>query len=182
MSVSRDVRAYLTGDGDLVTEVTGARTLWPYTQARWRLWRATDPALVDPVNGLVLRAEPADIVRDLTAGGWHRPSDGAVHRTWVDGRGRRMFDHAALGDRQERIHVRLFVFHGHTLFAAHHEVMDDRGRHVVVSWDAAREAVGETLERTGYAGLAPTTRVTAPDLRGVAGDGRVWRWVGGSAA
>ena len=46
-----------------------------------------------------------------------------------------MFDHAALGDRQERIHVRLFVFHGHTLFAAHHEVMDALGE---MLWQAQR--------------------------------------------
>ncbi len=181
MSLSRDHRAYLTPDGDLVREGTAPPHLWPYTQARWRLWRSHRPELLDPVNGLVLRIEPVRFIADLTAQGWNRPSDGATHRTWIDGRPQRMFDHTALGDRQERVHVRVFAFHGHTLFAAHHEVMDEKGHHQVISWDAAREAVGAALERAGYASLAPTAEVVQPGIRGVPGDGRVWRWVGGPA-
>lgn len=181
MTVPRDVRAYLTPDGDLVGRGTAPPHVWPYTQARWRLRRARDPELLDPINGLVLRIDPGRLITDLGVQGWYRPSDGATHRTWVDGSPRRMFDHTALGDRQERVHVRVFAFHGHTLFAAHHEVMDERGRHRVISWDAAREAVGRALEQAGYVSLAPTGQVVTPGIRDVPGDGRVWRWVGGPA-
>ncbi len=181
MIVPRDASVVLTPDGDLVSEGDGPARLWPYTQAWWRPWRSTRPELVDPVNGMVLRAGPAAVLAALAGGGWERPPDGAVHRTWIDGRGRRMVDHIALGDRSERVHVRVWAFGPHTLFAAHHEVMDERGHHVVVSWDAARATVGEALHRAGFAGLAPTGPVTLPALRDVPGDGRVWRWVGDAA-
>lgn len=180
MTVPRAHRVHLTADGDVVGgQHDGAPSLWPFTQSRRRLRRSVRPAHLDPINGLVLRASPAQVVAALGGQGWARPADGAVHRTWLDGRPRRMDDHIALGDRAERVHVRLFAVGEHTLLAAHHEVMDDRGRHVVTSWDRARAVLGDALEAAGYAPLSPSAVVISPGLRDVAGDGRVWRWVGG---
>lgn len=182
MTISREARATLTPDGDLVVaRGDEGLALWPYTQAWWRCRRSTDPRHVDPVNGIVLRTAPDRVLQDLTAEGWHRPSDGARHCTWIADRRCRMVDHRALGERDERIHVRVFPFGDHTILAAHHEVMDDSGHHVVVSWDGARAALGESLTHAGYVGIAPSARVAVPDLRGVSGDGRVWRWVGSPA-
>ncbi len=180
MNVPRDHRAYLTADGDVVADAgADAPVLWPFTQHRRRLRRAMRPELLDPINGLVLRATPARVIEVLRGQGWERPSDGATHRTWLDGRPLRMSDHLALGTREERVHVRLFPAGEHTLLAAHHEVMNERGRHIVTSWDRARETLGASLEAGGFAPLAPSGVVTVAGMRDVAGDGRIWRWVAG---
>jgi hypothetical protein len=179
MRVPRNALIHLTPDGDLVPGVAAGHTrLWPFTQS-WRFaWRSRDPGRLDPVNLLVLQAPP-DVVRDaLTARGWRRPDDGATHRTWVDGTFRRMHDHVALGDRAERVHVRLFSLASGTLIAAHHEVANDRGAHRVTSWDRARAETAAALESAGFARLSPTGPITPPDLRGVPSDGRAWRFVG----
>jgi len=179
VTVRRDHLAHVTADGDVVAGGGEGSRLWPFTQSRRRPRRSTRPEHLDPVNGIVLRSRPEEVVAALSRQGWARPSDGAVHRTWIDGRPLRMADHTALGDRQERVHVRLFALGAHTLLAAHHEVMNDRGRHIVTSWDRARQTVGAALEAEGFAPLAPSGVVTVEGLRDVAGDGRVWRWVGG---
>lgn len=166
-----DDRGYPTADA--------SGRLWPYTQHRWRWWRSGRPELVDPINGLVVGVAPAEIHGALTARGWVRPSDGAVHRTWVDGRFVRMSDHIALGDRQERVHVRLFAYGPHTLVAAHHEVADERGHHVVTSWDRARAALVAALIAAGYRDDGAIDDATAANVRGVPGDGRIWRARGG---
>jgi hypothetical protein len=177
--VPRDTIVHLTPDGDLVPgEVPGAVRLWPFTQSRRFLWRCQTPKRLDPVNVLVLERSPAAVLQMLTRQGWERPGDGATHRIWVDGRFVRMFDHTALGDRAERVHVRLFPLADATLVAAHHEVADDRGHHHVTSWDRARQVAADALEVAGAARTTPTGVVTPPNLRGVASDGRIWRLIG----
>lgn len=115
----------------------------------------------------------------LDRAGWHRPADGATHRTWVDGHPVEMSDHRALGDRAERSHVRVFRLGTATLGAAHHEVATGRrGRHVVRSWDRAADAVVDALRAQGFHEIAPSGVVTPPDLRGAPGSGRVRRIVG----
>jgi hypothetical protein len=137
-------------------------------------WRSTQPDRLDPVNLLVLETTPQTIWDSLAGTGWNRPDDGATHRTWVDGRFRRMSDHIALGSRDERVHVRLFPLVRHTLLAAHHEIADERGHHVVTSWDRARSATAESLARAGFRHLGRSEPITPVDLRGAASDGRVW--------
>jgi len=170
---------HLTADGDLVAGPGPAETtrLWPYTQSWRTLFRRRDEALVDPVNLVLLGAPPEGVVAALADRGWERPRDGAVHRIWLNGRARRMSDHVALGTRAARVHLRIWAVAGRTLGAAHQEVLDERERHVVTSWDAARAAVAEALARAGFARLAPTGVITRPGLRGVAHDGRAWRLV-----
>ncbi len=171
---------HLTPDGDLVPIATpGIVRLWPFTQHRRLPRRSRDPARLDPINLLVLGAAPAVVIARLAERGWHRPDDGATHRTWIDGRFVTMSDHIALGDRAERVHLRVFAFAGATLIGAHHEHADPRGRHRVTSWDRARQAVADALESAGMARSAPTGIVTPPDFRGVPSDGRVWRLVAG---
>lgn len=179
MRVPRSALVHLTTDGDLVAGATRGHTrLWPFTQS-WRFpWRSRNPNWMDPVNLLVLRTPPETVCEALAGEGWARPDDGATHRTWVDGTFRRMHDHVALGERAERVHVRLFSLAGGTLMAAHHEVANDRGAHRVTSWDRARAETAAALESAGFTRLAPTGPVTPPDLRGVPSDGRVWRLVG----
>ncbi len=180
MRVPRPTLAHLTPDGDLAPgAAAGATVLWPFTQSRRFPWRCTAPGRLDPVNMLVLRADPARVFAALAACGWRRPDDGAVHRTWVDGRFRTMDDHIALGDRAERVHVRLFPIGEATLAAAHHEVSDTRGHHLVTSWDRARAETVAALESAGFAPIAPSAVVSPPDLRGAPGDGRVWRLIAG---
>lgn len=175
----RDTLAHLTPDGDLVAgTVPGASRLWPFTQSRRLLWRSRRPARLDPINLFVLRTPPEAVIATLGGQGWCRPGDGATHRTWVNGTFRLMVDHIALGDRAERTHVRAFAFADGALLAAHHEVANARGRHIVSSWDAARATTAAALEAAGYTRIAPTAMITPPDLRGVSSDGRVWRLVG----
>jgi hypothetical protein len=176
VAVSRAL-CHITGDGDLVPGrgPEGATLLWPYSQSWRTLLRRRDEALVDPVNLFVLGADPEAVMAALAARGWARPADGALHRLWLDGRPRRMSDHAALGDRAARVHLRLWGVARGTLGAAHQEVLDERNRHVVTSWDAARAAAADALGGAGFAPLAPTGVVTRPDVRGVPGDGRAWR-------
>lgn len=180
MRVPRETAAVLTADGDLVPPVgpeADAPRLWPFTQARRFPWRSRNPRWLDPINVMVLRLSPADVGELLRGQRWVRPDDGATHRTWIDGGFVRMFDHLALGSRAERVHVRLFPFADHTLIGAHHEVADDRGHHQVTSWDRARDTTLEALTGGGAVTLAPTAAVCPPNLRGVSGDGRVWRAV-----
>jgi hypothetical protein len=178
VAVTRDLW-HLTPDGDLAPGrgPAGATRLWPYTQGRRTLLRRRDEALVDPLNLIVLGAPPADVAARLVPEGWATPSDGAVHRLWIDGRPRRMRGHLALGTRAERVHVRLWDVPRGTLAAAHHERLDERDRHVVLSWDDARARLAADLETAGFARIAPTGVVTLPALRGVASDGRAWRLV-----
>lgn len=178
MQVTRASLARLTPDGDLVPGVApGGAVLWPFTQNGRFPWRCTSPARLDPINLLVLRADPARVFAALTECGWRRPADGARHRTWIDGAFRTMDDHIALGDRAERVHIRLFGLGGVTLAAAHHEVADRRGRHVVTSWDRARAETAAALEAAGFVRIAPSAVVTPRDLRGAPSDGRAWRLV-----
>ncbi|MEW6582191.1 MAG: hypothetical protein AB1416_05470 [Actinomycetota bacterium] len=176
MSVPRDV-CHLTPDGDWVPgpPPLPAPVVWPYTQHRRLAWRTRDERRADPVNLFVIGRDPAAVAADLAAAGWGRPGDGAVHRTWIDGRFARMATHTALGTRARRVHVRLWAVGGGTLAAAHDEEADRGGRHIVVSWDAARDRVREALLGAGYAALAPSAVVAAAGLRGVPGDGRIWR-------
>lgn len=178
--VAGDALMHLSDDGDVRPggDASGWG-IWPYTQNRRRLSRSLNPAKIDPINGLVLHNVPAQLHAALSRQGWARPDDGATHATWIDGSWVRMADHIALGDRSERTHVRLFPCGPHTLVAAHHEVADARGHHVVTSWDAARIDFGEAIEHEGYVPLATSPAVASVDLRGVDGDGRVWRWAGG---
>lgn len=179
MRVSRDTLLQLTPDGDLVPGAQpGAPTVWPFTQSRRFLWRSRNPRWLDPINLLVLRTAPAQVIAMLDEQAWSRPGDGATHRTRIDGAFVRMFDHSALGDRAERVHVRIFAFADSTLVAAHHEVADARGHHNVTSWDRARQVTADALEAAGASRLAPSGVVTPIDLRGVPSDGRIWRLVG----
>jgi hypothetical protein len=181
--VPRDTLLHLTPDGDLVPgDTPSTPTLWPFTQSRRFWWRSRNPKWLDPVNLLVLRTSPARVIELLAANGWARPSDGATHRTHIGGSFATMFDHIALGDRAERVHVRIFAFADSTLVAAHHEVADERGHHHVTSWDRARQVTAEALEAVGASRIAPTGIVTPIDLRDVASDGRIWRIVGPSAS
>ena len=181
MRVPRNALVHLTPDGDLVPgAVPGSSRVWPFTQS-WRfLWRSRNPSWLDPINLLVLRATPESVRDALMGVGWSRPDDGATHRTWVNGTFRRMRDHIALGERAERIHVRLFALGDGTLIAAHHEVANGRGAHRVTSWDRARGETADALEATGFARIAPTGPITPADLRGVPSDGRAWRLIGPS--
>jgi hypothetical protein len=86
-----------------------------------------------------------------------------------------MDDHVALGDRTERVHVRLFGLLRHTILAAHHEIGDGCGNHVVTTWDGARAETAQSLERSGFRRLGSSAPITPLDLRGVPSDGRVWR-------
>ncbi len=172
----RALVAHLTPEGDLHPDrEAGGTRIWPFTQAWWRPRRSSDPRLIDPVNLLILGAAPLEVWEALREQGWARPGDGAVHRTWIDGRARRMIDHIALGDRAERDHVRLFRLGGHTLAAAHHEVAGADGHHRVTSWNRARDEVIRALTRAAYVPLTPSAVIAAVDLRGAPGDGRAWR-------
>jgi hypothetical protein len=179
MRVPHSALAHLTPDGDLVRgEAPGHARIWPFTQS-WRFpWRSRNPNWLDPINVLVLRASPEAVRDALARDGWRRPDDGATHRTWVNGTFRRMHDHVALGERAERVHVRLFTLAGGTLIAAHHEISNDRGAHRVTSWDRARAETAAALESAGFMRLSPTGPITPQDLRGVPSDGRAWRLVG----
>ena len=178
MRISRDTLVHLTPDGDLAPgAVPGTVRLWPFTQSRRFPWRSRNPIWLDPINLLVLCTSPATVVRMLAEQGWQRPDDGATHRTWIDGALVTMSDHTALGDRAERVHVRLFLFADATLVAAHHEIADNGGRHRVTSWDRARQITAEALEAVGARRIAPTGDLTPRDLRGAPNDGRVWRLV-----
>ncbi len=170
--ISRHKGVAISPHGELTAVDQGG--LWPYTWGRWRL-RPNAAALLDPVNLLVVDTHPIQVHAVLISAGWTRPDDGAVHVTRFERRRVRMHDHAACGSRQERIHVRLFAVAGHTVAAAHHEVADARGHHVVTSWDRAREEVVAALTGQGYAQLAPSAALVAPDVREVPGDGRIWR-------
>lgn len=182
MHVSRDTLVHLTPDGDLVPgETPGTSSVWPFTQSRRFWWRSRNPRWLDPINLLVLRTPPGEVVALLRTQGWARPDDGATHRTRIDGTFVTMFDHTALGDRAERVHVRLFALADSTLVAAHHEVADEGGHHNVTSWDRARQVTSEALEAAGASRIAPTGVVTPVDLRGVPSDGRIWRIVGPGA-
>lgn len=179
MPIPRGTVVHLTPDWDLRPGPRpGATRLWPFTQIWWLPYRSTDPRRLDPINALVLGAPPAMVHAALASTGWERPADGGTHRTWVNGSFRHMVDHIALGTRAERVHVRLFKLWQGTLVAAHHEVADDDGRHVVTSWDHAREVVCEALAGVGFEQLAPTGPVVPRDVRGIPGDGRVWRLLG----
>lgn len=158
-------------------EATGAIGLWPFTQSRRFLWRSQNPTWLDPINLIVLRTSPSIVVGMLARQGWQRPDDGATHRTWMDSTFVTMSDHTALGDRVERVHVRLFALADATAIAAHHEIAGDRGHHRVTSWDRARHTTADALESAGLARLAPTGVITPRDLRGVPSDGRAWRLV-----
>ena len=182
MRVARDTLVHLTADGDLVPGVApGAVRLWPFTQSRRFLWRSRNPRWLDPINLLVLRTSPAAVVQMLSGQGWQRPDDGATHRTWIDGTFVTMSDHIALGDRAQRVHIRLFAFDDATLVAAHHEVADDGGHHHVTSWERARATAAAALEAAGASRIGPTGSLTPVDLRGVPNDGRVWRLVAGES-
>lgn len=170
--INRRSGVAISPHGD-VTAV-GSGGLWPYTWGRWRP-RPAGASLLDPVNVLVVNTQPGDVHADLIRAGWARPDDGAVHVTRFNRHRVRMHDHAADGNRQERVHVRLFAIAGHTVLAAHHEVADERGHHRVTSWDRARDAVIGALETRGYVQLEPSAPLVACDVRGVAGDGRIWR-------
>lgn len=164
----------LTDDGGL-RPTNGAGRLariWPYTQ-KW-VWpvRMRSEALVDPVNLVVAGVGADDVLALLIAWGWAVPGDGATHRLWVDGHLRRMACHVALGPHAERTHVRLWQVAGHTIAAAHHEVADAHGHHVVDSWDRARDDLRAALAGSGLVERGPSEPVTIPDLRGVPGDGR----------
>jgi hypothetical protein len=178
MRVPRDTVVHLTTDGDLVPGVApGTPQLWPYTQSRRFLWRSRNPKWLDPINLLVLGTTPETIVEILAHQGWQRPDDGATHRTWIDGAFVTMTDHTMLGDRSERVHIRLFPFADATLVAAHHEVANARGHHRVTSWNRARETVAEALVTAGVNRMEPTGVITPTDLRAVTSDGRAWRLV-----
>lgn len=178
MRVPRNTLVTVTSDGRLVP---GARVegsvVWPFTQIWWLPWRSTDPGRLDPINVAVIGAAPRQVHDALLAQGWHRPADGGTHKIRVGHRFRRMSDHIALGDRAERTHARLFAVAGATLIGAHHEVLDQRGTHVVCSWNRARATAVAALERAGYVRLDDSDVVTPPDLRGVPSDGRAWRAV-----
>ncbi len=178
MKVPRHTLVHLTPDGDLVPgAAAGAVRLWPFTQSRRYPWRSQNPNSLDPINLLVLGTAPATVVDLLAERGWRRPDDGATHRTWIDGAFVTMFDHTALGDRSERVHIRVFAFADATLVAAHHEVADDRSHHRVTSWNRARETVAEALATAGVSRITPTGVITPTDLRDATSDGRVWRLV-----
>jgi hypothetical protein len=179
MRIPRDL-CHLTPDGDWVpgSGPRGATRIWPYTQ-HWR-WpvRTRDPLRADPVNLFVIGTDHVRMMRDLAPRGWSRPGDGGVHRLWIDRRLRVMSDHVALGGRERRLHARLWSIPAGCLVAAHEEYLDERrDAHVVTSWDAARERIVADLCAAGYARLAPSAIVARPALRGVPGDGRIWRLV-----
>lgn len=153
----------------------GAVRLWPFTQSRRFRWRSRNPAWLDPVNLLVLGAGTGMVSQMLAEQRWRRPEDGATHRTWIDGVFVTMSDHTALGDRSERVHVRLFALADATIIGAHHEEVDERGHHHVLSWDRARQVAADALEAAGAHRIGPTGIITPIDLRGVPSDGRVWR-------
>lgn len=178
MRVPRDF-CHLTPDGDWARGrgPGGAVLIWPYTQHWGHPYRTRDPRRADPVNLFVLGASPARIAADLASAGWGRPDDGGTHRLWLDGRLRRMDGHVALGTRERRLHARLWEVPAGTILATHDEYLGNGNRHVVVSWDAARERLHEDLAAAGYGPLHPSGAVVACDLRGVPGDGRIWRLV-----
>lgn len=181
MEVSRDTVVHLSGDADLVPGTQrGLATLWPFTQGWHRLWRSTDPRCIDPINVVILRTDPAEVMGALAArGDWERPADGIPHRTWVNGTFRYMTDQITRGDRSERVHVRFFRLGPHTVAGSHYEVLGARGGHEVRSWDRARQTVVDALEQVGFVELAPTAVITPPNLRDVPGDGRARRLVRG---
>jgi len=171
--IPRNTLVAIGPDGTVGTE--HGTHVWPFTQARRRPRRAMQPALLDPVNLLVVGCEPTRVAEALATRGWCRPDDGAVHVIWSGGRRLRMSDHTALGSRSERVHLRLFAVAGHTVAAAHHEVADARGHHVVTSWDRARAAAVDALVAVGFVQLPSSAELVPVDLRGVDGDGRIWR-------
>jgi hypothetical protein len=149
--------------------------MWPYTQHWAHPWRTRDARRADPVNVYVLGATPAKVAADLAAQEWSRPHDGQTHCLWVNGRPRRMADHVAAGTREDRFHARMWVVGDGTVMAVHEEYLSDAGRHVVVSWDVARERLVDDLVECGYGSLPPSAPVAAVNLRAVSGDGRIWR-------
>jgi hypothetical protein len=167
---------HLTPNGDWAPgDGHGAAVrMWPYTQHWAYPWRTGNPGRADPVN-LFVRGAPAHrVARDLSSEGWTRPDDGQTHSLWLNGRPRRMDDHVAAGTTQDRFHARLWSVEGGTVVSTHEEYLSDAGRHVVVSWDAARGRLFADLVAAGYAELAPSAPVCALNLRGVSGDGRIW--------
>jgi len=189
---------HLTPDGDWAPGAgpRGAVRIWPYTQ-HWKYpVRVSEPGLLDPVNAFVVGAPPARVIADLARVGWARPADGGIHRLWIRGWPRRMFDHVAIGTRERRVHARLWPVGGGAVVATHDERLDiskgksaqpfppsagvpadiGSGRHVVLSWDSARERLASALQELGYLALSPSAVVAEPGLRGVPGDGRIWRF------
>jgi hypothetical protein len=153
------------------------RRVWPYTEHWKHLRRSTDEALVDPMNVHVDGARPGAVLGALEERGWAAPDGGAVHRAWLGAWPRFMSGHVALGTREERFHLRVWGFAGGTLGAAHHEVLGEDDHHVVTSWDAARALVVEDLAAHGWGPAEPGEVLVKPRLRGLDGDGRVWRMV-----
>lgn len=170
----------LTPDGDWAPGAgdDGDLAMWPYTQHWAHPYRTRDPRRVDPVNLYVLGADPDRIIADLGPLGWGRPDDGQTHCLWVKGRPRRMANHIAAGTREDRFHARMWALGGGTVIAVHEEYLSETGRHVVVSWTAARERLYDDLAACGYNPLGPSAQVSPTDLRAVAGDGRIWRLAG----
>lgn len=180
MRVPREL-CHLTPDGDWAAGPgTGECVrVWPYTQHWAHPYRTRDPRRTDPVNVFVIGALPADVTGDLSPSGWSRPDDGETHRLWIDGHLRRMEDHVTWGTREDRFHARLWAVGGGTMIAVHEEYLGNGNRHVVVSWNAARDRLYADLTGAGYARLSPSGIVAVENLRGVPGDGRIWRAVAG---
>jgi hypothetical protein len=167
----------LTPDGDWLPGAgdDGELTIWPFTQHWAHPYRTRDPRRVDPVNLFVRDADPQRLMSDLAPREWSRPDDGQTHCLWVKGRPHRMTDHIAAGTKQDRFHARMWALGGGTVLAVHEEYLNDAGRHVVVSWTAARERLSADLEACGFEPLAPSAQVSPANLRGLPGDGRIWR-------
>lgn len=90
-----------------------------------------------------------------------------------------MEDHVTWGTREDRFHARLWAVGGGTVLAVHEEYLGNGNRHVVVSWNAARDRLYTDLMGAGYTRLSPSGIVAVENLRGVPGDGRIWRAVAG---
>ncbi len=150
--------------------------VWPYSQDTRVPWRTRVALLVDPINLLFVDTDTPALMDALAALGWRRPEIGATHCAWVDGARVPMADHTALGPNHDRFHVRFWAAAGGLVVgAAHREVAGRLVEHVVTSWDAARAKVIADLCSVGWTRGGATEAVASVNVRGLPGDGRVWR-------
>jgi hypothetical protein len=178
MAVSRDWCHVAAGRLERGPGLMLTRRAWPYTEHWKHLRRCTDEALVDPMNVHVDGAGPDAVMRALAPRGWGPPDGGGgVHRAWLGAWPRFMSGQIALGTHEERFHLRVWGFAEGTLGAAHHEVLGANDQHIVTSWDAARARVVGDLAAFGWARAEPGEVLAKPRVRGLDGDGRVWRVV-----
>ncbi len=164
---------HLTPGGGLATTPLcgGTLAVRPSTQHRRAPILLTSELMLDPLSPVVSGRTPPEVIDVLADLGWRGPRVASTHATWIHGAGVEMEAAAILGDRDERVHVRLRRAGRCTLGAVHHEFRGRRVRHLVTDWDSARERVAADLVRAGVAVAAASAPLLPGRHRGIATDG-----------